>query len=326
MQETLRPHDLQTILGWLSPDYLIPAAREHGIPAALELWGSEETVRQTAQDPRFLAVLGARAAYQEVRTQIRSYARYVRWREEVSARDLGLAQALRRAGYLSNFQPVFPFPLTDWRTTAQVFWPQGEGRIPGDMRVYVGDADQKQVDLSCIKAISECLREVPEVNRALLQGRCWRRSDSHVMLHLMPAPEQVRSVVVDAARFSLPRLREWLSRAIKSMVRAERSELKPFSDELLQAWARTGFIGSPSGAMISCAGSSGVYKGKASLLTEANGIPLAFTVGRVEDRHVWITADVDHRAVDGPQMGRCYRFLEKRIVELLHADESIADH
>lgn len=318
--EALRPCDLQTLLGWLSPDYMIPAAQEAGVARAVELWGAEEAVRQAADDPRFLAVLGAHEAYLEVRAQIRSYARYVRWREGARARDLGLAQALRRAGYMGNFQVVYPFPLTDWRSTAWSFWPRGEGRIPGDMQVPVGAASQRLVDLACVKAISECLRAVPEVNRALLQGRCWRRVDTHVMLHLMPAPEQVRSVVLDAARLSLPTLRRRLSQATKAIVRAERSELKPFSDELLQLWAKPGFIGSPAGAMISCVGSSGVYKGKAALLADVNGIPLAFTVGRVENGYVWITADVDHRAIDGPQMGHCYRFLEKRIVELLDAE------
>lgn len=316
--EPLKPKDLQTILGWLSPDYLIPAAMDHGLDVAMFFYGEDgyrQLLREVSEDSRFLAVYGARGALNEARNLIRNYGTFVRKREKVKARDLGLAQMLRAAGYVGNFQAVAALPQVDWRKTSQAFWPQGEGTIPGDLWLEVGDASQRQVDMVSIQVISEMLLHLPECNRAILQGRVWRRLTGHVMVHLMPAPEQVRSVIVDASRCE--DLRSWLSRAIKSMVRAERHEFRPFADQLLQAWAKTGFIASPAGAMISCAGSTGVYKGKAALLARVNGVPLAFTIGRVENGKVWITADVDHRAIDGPQMGKCYRYLEQRIPERL---------
>jgi hypothetical protein len=320
MSDLLRDEDIEYISYLMSPDWMIPRARAYGLEEASVLYRFHNTLADDLfEDSRFLSVIGARSASKEARSLIKKYLTYVRWRDKKSARDLKLAQSLRRAGYVGSFQPVYPLEnLTPWRKTACLFWPNGDGRMTGTCRVEVGDVFQPLVDCAVIKAISECVVKFPTINRAYLQGRLWRRTTGHVMVHLEPAREQIRSIIVDASGMSFDKLGDHLRRAIRSMVKAEKHELSFFVDKLLEKWIPVGFITSPAAVMISCVGSKGgIVEGSAPLLTNINGIGLSIVVGKVVNGIVVLESEGDHRMYDAQQMSLLWEYVSKRVPELL---------
>lgn len=325
-----RGDDIRTILGWLTPDYILPSAKEHGISIAASLIchpydkkasyeGVVSLLDRVVDNHKWLYVLGAEGAYKESRSLIRNYLRFIKKRDNISINDLNLALLLRQAGYVGNFQPVTPITnLTSWRELTFKIWENGVGSwTPGDIQIEIGNANQKAVDLAVIKAASEALLLFPEVNRAILQNSLWQRTNSHVMIHMEPAPEQIRSIIIDPAQMSLKQLKNKLFKSLKALIKAEKSEFKPLTDQLFSAWCETGFIASPAGVMISCVGSKGIYKGKPALLTHINGIPSALVIGKVDNHKVWVTAEFDHRANDAHHCSRYYNYLINRVPEIL---------
>lgn len=321
-ERVLTQEDQEYLKYLLSPDWIIPRAKEYGLHEAFKVSSNHaRLIWDIDEDSRFLAVLGAEDAAWDVRRLIKKYAEFVRWRDKKSARDLKLAQSLRAAGWLSNFQSVRPLrDVTSWREVAACFWPRGEGQITCDVEIPVEGYSQKWVDLAVVKALSEALVRFPNLNRALLQGKIWQRSSGHVMLHLEPKREQIRSIIISAERFSLQRLRERLSNATKAIIRAEKHELNNFTDDLLKKWSKTGFIASPAGIMISLVGSKNLLKGHAALLTDVNGIGMCVVVGRIEDNKVRLKLDTDHRMFDAEQEGILFTYVERRVPELLREE------
>lgn len=294
----LRPADIRTFAHWLSPDYLIPAAKDHG-----------------EGDP----VLGAERAYMEVRGLLRNYARFMAWRDRGPVAGLGLANALRAMGYVGNYQPVVPLEEeSDWRRTACAFWPDGVGgRIRGYVDVEVGKANDAKVYRSVMRALARVLIETPQANRAVLQGRVYQRTSEEIMLHVEGRADEVRSVILNPLGMNDRMLKRRLWRAFRGAVSAENHHLRPVAGMLMRAWAKTGFIASPAAAMVSPVGSVGVKMGTACLVP-ANGIPLSITVGENRDGVASIGLEADHRAFDATACGKIYEGFESLVPEYAH--------
>jgi len=324
--------DLQTVFGWLSPEYLLQCSKEHGIKVASSMichpydgTASQDKIENLLEliltNPRILHVFGALDAYKEVRSQIRNYIRWVRVRDGIKTRDIQLALHLRIAGYVGNVQPLTLLDgISSWRKIASKLWADGSGTIPGEVEILVEGASQKDVDAAVIKAVAEALFLNDSLNKALLQGALWQRHTPHVMVNLAPERESVKSLILDPVNLSLKDIRKRIWKSVRAFIKMKDSPLKSLSDVLWESWLEWGLIHSPAGAMISCVGSKGVYKGFSSLLTNFNGIPAAFTVGQVRNSRVWVSGNFDHRVFDADHCGKFYRFLEKRVPELLGGD------
>lgn len=309
----LRPEDEDYLAFLLGPEYLLPRARAHGARAAADHWSDHERLLdEMIEDTRWVAVLGARQASLEARAAIRRYAGFIRWRDKKTARDLGLARQLRTAGYVGGFQPVLPTAETPWRRTACAFWDRPAPML-GVRRFRLSQGNLgRHLEARIVHAVSTMLVKLPELNRAWLQGRLWQRTTGHVMVHLEPAREQVRSILVNAQRWRPGPLRRHLRRVTRDMIAAEKHELSSFVDRVLRAWAPHGFIASPAGAMLSLVGGKGgIVEGHAPLLTDVNGVPISLVAGREEDGWLTLGAEIDHRVMDAHQMSLMWKFLER---------------
>lgn len=288
--------DVRTIAAWLSPEYLIPAAREHG-----------------DGDP----VRGAYDAYREVRGLIRNYARFVAHRDGERVAGLGLGLALRAMGYLGGPQPLGEEIRSDWRATAEATFTDANCAMTGEVVVGVGNAPRTRASLAAMLAVSRLLVfHGGKVNRARLQRRVFERTSPEILVHVETEPDEIRSVMLVPAYVHPPhRLgRRWL-RALRGLKRLEDHWLRPLASQLLRAWGSAGFIHSPAGAMVSLVGAAGVQRGWAPLFP-ANGIPLAFTVARCGgDLVLGLTAD--HRVLDASACGLAYTFLQEEVPRCL---------
>jgi hypothetical protein len=288
-ESALSEADVRTLALWAGPEYLLAAARAHG-----------------KGDP----VAGAEAAYAELRGLVLNYARFVgrsgpgAWRAVTSA--------LRAWGFLARYQPLQPFQLGTWRRLALDLWP-GPTPIPGEVLIRVGEAPQDHAERACLRAVCEMLREVHRLNVALLHGRLWQRTTSHVLLSVAIAPDELRQVVVDYAGLDHAQMRAETRRALRGALEAERHPLAHVGHQILAAWAKAGFIASPGGAMVSVAR---VPRGHAALVP-SNGIPLAISIGRVHGGLLPLCLTPDHRVFDGEHAAQAYQFLEERIPRCL---------
>jgi hypothetical protein len=297
--------DLRTVLTWFGPEWIIEAAKDYG----------------TGGDPVFGAVM----AFEEARRLARRYIHYIRLRDEVRVADLKLALLFRATGHspgLREHKHVIPMPENDWRDTAMGWmWPDGPGLIPGGVPVITGSATQAEVNRATILAVSRMLHEHPEWNRAILDGRLWQRRTPEVMVHAGLKTERIRGMIFACHDRDMSWLKHRMTRAIRAILTTERHELLPgvtaaqIGVAMMRRWMGR-FIASPAGAMISLAPK--VPQGWAALVP--NGVPLAFTVcevGGVDARRTWITATVDHRAIDGDAAGKMYQFLRREVPRIL---------
>jgi hypothetical protein len=286
---SLRSADAHTLGLWLSPEYVEAAAREHH------------------PDP----VLGAPAAYAEIRGLLRAYARFVAHRDGAAVAGTGLAAALRAIGYVGRAQPVEPVARGGWSDVALAAWP-GPASIPGSIEVPVGAAPQSHVNVAVACATSSLFEAYPEQNVALLRGRLYRRRSAEVMAHIeLPLADarSVRSLVLAPRELATEtRARAALHRARRAMLRAERHPWRPLASQLLESWLRVGLLASPAAAMISWSGIDGW-----AALVPGNGIPLAVQVGRVHEGRVRIFCTIDHRCWDGSHARRAYDHLEREV-------------
>lgn len=301
----LKTADVNTLGLWLSPDFLVPLARHHGGGCP---------------------IIGAQQAYKDARGLIRSYSKYVRWREgRRGEKDIGLAQALRALGYAGNFQRVVP--LRDpslFRKTAFSFWPKGiGGDVLGVVEIKVGDASEKQVRTATIRAVSQMLAENPELNLAILDGRVWQRRSPEVMLNVAIRGE-IRSAVFSAAKKTPKEIDSYLFRAMRKLVKIESHPLRFMTNQLLELWAEyynetgTGYIASVAGAMLTFIPAVGGIEAYGwSRLCLFNGIPLSLNVANSGRGTIKICTTPSHLAFDGQTIANGYAFLQERIPKLL---------
>lgn len=292
--------DLALFLTLMGPDHVIPAALEYGGGCA---------------------ITGAPEAYAEIRGQMREYVKYIRWRDKVTIADLELALAFRSLGFIpsvhNHVQPLLP---SDWRETAAIFWRDQQGLIPGIITVDVGSASQKTIDAACIVAISDMLRDVPEVNMAFLQGNAWGRTSFELMIPRNIRGE-VKVITLDAAGRDVKWVKDKMRKGLRKIIAMERSDnpVVRLGTELLKRWAESGFVTSSAGAMVSLVGASGVEEGQ-SALVRSNGVPLAFTIPKPVNGHIRMGMNIDHRCIDGDQSGKMTRYLQERIPEVLRGE------
>lgn len=281
----LRPADLRYVAHLLSPDWILPAARALG--------GGD-------------VVLGAEPAWAEVRAQLREYIRFVRLRDDRGA-SLELALALRAMGYAGRFQPVLA--LEDpWRPVAMDIFAGGRGETPGmTAPIPVHGLKASEVQNRVIAAVARMLQLRSDTNRAILDGRVWGRMSPEVMVNEESRKwSGPRSYVV---RESDPaKVRSARSRARRALYQIEGHELQPVGRQLMRAWAKVGYIASPAGAMVSCAGLRGW-----PALAPFNGIPLAVQIGPIVTGSVTLYVAIDHRAFDGSVDERIYEALEEGV-------------
>jgi hypothetical protein len=304
--DVLKTADLNTLGLWLSPDFMVPLARFHG-----------------NGDP----ILGANQAYKEVRGLIRSYAKYVRWRENKRGeKDIGLAQAMRALGYAGNFQRIVPLrdaPL--FRKTAFSFWPMGVGaETPGEVEVEVGDASDKRVKAAALKTVCQMLKAIPSLNLAILDNRVWQRRSPEIMLNVV-IEREVRSMVFSAASLTLKEINSFMFRGLRRLMEIENHPLRFMTNQLLECWAEyfweskgTGYIASPAGAMVTFVPNSRkmVARGSAALVP-FNGIPLVINVSFVGPEKVCFSCTPNHVAIDGDTIGAGYEFMHDRLQKIL---------
>jgi hypothetical protein len=294
--------DIRTILTWFGPDWIHDAAADYG----------------TGGDK----VLGAVLAFDEARRLARQYIQFVRQRDGVRVADLKLALLYRATGHSPGLRArrhVLPLPENDWRETAVGWlWPDGPALIPGGACVQVGRSTQLDVNRAAILAISQMLHRHPQWNRAILDGRVWARRTAEVMVHAGLRTERIRGMIFDCHDKDAKWLNRRMARALRAILKSETHELLPgvtaadVGVAMMRRWMGR-FIASPAGAMVSLAPK--VPQGWAALVP--NGVPLAFTVCRVEDGLCWVTATIDHRALDGAAAGGIYQYLEAEIPRIL---------
>lgn len=308
---SLRDHDVNTLAVWLSPEFLIPAARQYGLELAKTLFPN--LLDDALDNPNILAVLGAHDAYRDVRGMIRSYLSYVRKRDGVK-HNLELAQALRTMGYAGNFQGVTPAELTDWRRSASKIW-RSPGPTPGCVRLETtGILPPKLIGAFLVQTVSQMMVEHPNLNRAYLQGRVWFRETPHVMVTTRVGDDKVSSYVLDGCKGSVKDVNAKMFKATKNALKAEKHDLSSLAASLMDSWTESGVITSSACATISDVGSLGVPEGM-SALAEFNGIPLTVTAGRWSNGIVPVWINADHRCFDGDHLGFIYTYLEEAIAK-----------
>lgn len=287
MPELLRGSDKQIICQFLSPDYIIPAARHYG-----------------NGDP----VLGALDGYREARNAIREYIRFVRYRDNLSRHDLSLAQSLRALGWIGNFQKVSPF--SEDRSVALSAWKGADDNIPGAIQVYVEGAPQDVAQRAAVRVISRLFEDLPHLNRALLDGKVWRRHDPTILHNIKLEGRFPRSLSYSPANWGTDaEHKKQMKRMLRRLLQVEKHELRPLGEKLMCAWNEVGFIASPAAAMISTTNTSLGW----SCLYPPNGIPLAFNIGRLESGSMNIGVSVSHRVFDGSDAEEIYDYLEKEV-------------
>ena len=305
---SLRDHDVNTLAVWLSPEFMIPAARYYGLDIVRNVL--PELLEDVIENPNMLAVIGAEQAYKDVRGMIRSYLSFVRQRDKVG-QNLELAQALRVMGYAGNFQRVVPMNLTDWRRSASKIWSQ-PAPTPGCIRLKVDDSLTGKMGAFLVQTVSQMMIDRPELNRSFMQGRVWIRETPHVMVTTRVGEDKVSSFVIDGSKGTLKEVHERMYAAAKKAIKAERHELSFLASSLMDRWAESGVITSSASAMVSDVGGLGVPEGM-SALAGFNGLPIGFTIGELVKGVVPIWANLDHRCFDGSHCGTIYRYLRESL-------------
>jgi len=266
--------DLRIAEALLSPEYMIPLAREYG-----------------EGDP----VRGARAAWLEVRGILREWVRHVRKRDAART-DLGVSFSFKHLGVVGNYSGVLEVKEERWRQTAIQCWDY-PAQILGQVKVEVGHSTSTEINYSAMRAVSKALTLVPLANRALLDGRCWQRVSPDIMVNFELGGD-MNSTVFNATGKSDDWLRRKMHRAIKAARKLHKHELADFGAMLSAKWAKAGFISSPAGAMLSLMTNTGVHSGYGPLVP-GNGIPVAIAVCSADDDTVTVGGTFDHRVIDG---------------------------
>jgi hypothetical protein len=282
--------DLRIAEALLSPEYMIPLARELG-----------------NGDP----IKGARFAWREVRGLLREWVRHVKQRERAGS-DLDVAFSFKHLGIVGTYCEVLEIKDEPWRVRALQSW-TSEAPIYTTVDVNVSGASTKAINHAALRAISKSLRLIPFANRALLDGRCWQRVSGELMVNFELRGE-MHSVVFTAE----DKTDAWIDRKIKKALLAskhlQQHELAWFGRELSLKWAKTGLISSPAGAMVALMSKQNPSSGFGPTLP-CNGIPIALTLcGFNEDAGtIKVAGSLDHRVIDGRAAVRLFKMIKEEM-------------
>jgi len=307
----LKTSDIRLLTMLLSPGYSYAAAREHGLGDAMS---------------------GAYAAHVEARGAIRALLRSLleRERRRLVLHDFGrveegmlqakreLRGALLALGYRHRFQPLDLEPIaTRWRGLALSAWPVGcPISSPCDLSDGGAGMDPSKLVRGVIRAVSTALRDDPQLNRAVLGGRVWRRQTSEVMVHAELGEDEIEPLVVDAAGLSDAALAAELRSQMRTALKSLRHPLAPAGAAITRAWVESGFLASPAGAMISDCTRTALDAPTPALVL-SNGVPLAVGIGRPRGGTATCIVVADHRAGDASLWGRMHAWLRDLVPKLL---------
>jgi len=254
-------------------------------------------------------------ALEEVRTQVRAYLRYVRWRDgHAGAREL--IEALRLIGGFGGGQPLSYERPTPWRRVACATWPDG-GWIPGLLEIEA-PGSLGALNGALLVATSRLLTEHPAVNVAVLRGEVWQRTTPHVVVPFRVAPGDVRVGSFDFARQTPSTALALVSRAQRQLMRLHRKHpgLSDVGAQLARAWAVAGALASAGGALVSLAWADGVEEGWNAL---CGGIPIGVCGNAPVRGMVKLGVQIDHRALDREHVAVIHDYLHREVPKLCAA-------
>lgn len=122
-------------------------------------------------------------------------------------------------------------------------------------------------------------------------------------------------MVMDSSKRDIPWVQRKLMKGLKTAVKFSKTEMAAYSSQLLIEWAKSGFICSPAGAMVS--GAPGTAMGWGALVP-CTGIPLVVCVNEPQaNGTTFISVVPDHRAFDGKIARDIYSWLGYSIPKIL---------
>lgn len=272
--------------------------------------------------------------------------RLMRLQEDTAAK--GRADIRKRAradlealGYRWRRSILLPLPHPE-RDYLCKMWSEPEDRH-STRRVQVGkEPAYKTFELAAIQAMGDCLREIPDLNRAVLPPRHPQRSvywrdRPDVMVYVRLDREVISPLIVEPVQpAALRDLKKQLLREMRKQMKVRQHKLLHRGLEVLSWWNTHGFLASPAGASVTSVGQFS-WKGAPSGLDEptgglipVNGIPLCLALGRITKHtehtelgthfnrwQLYWRLHIDHRAFDAEHGAEIQDFLEKRIPEYL---------
>lgn len=270
----LNEADIRLVGLLLSPEYVKGAAKEYGNGDL---------------------VLGAPLAFAEVRSQCRQYLSYVRVRDHITTRDLKPALALRAAGLAGKLHRIVPLD-EDRSVEFQMF--SGPADIPAFIQKDIADP------WTVIPILSQMFKDLPHLNRAVLDGRCWKRLSPELMLNIR-TEEFTQSVVFDASELSVRDVKRHVVKARRRFKDCMDNELFGPGRQILGSWLESGFITSSASCMVSIYNAPAI--GWSKLVN--NGIPATFTISPKG-----IGTGLDHRAYEGEHSAEIVNYLMKELL------------
>lgn len=282
-------HDVLTIYMLLSPGYVVPAAASHG-----------------GGNP----VVGAKAAWAEIKEQVRGYGEFALERArqrgvdvKLIARDMLFVQ--RMLLWSENTQELTLLQDTTSFRRLMVGNARGTTHVIYGLSVPITLAGWRTCDtvaLRCavVRALGWLLIENPVLNRAVLPARSeqasvWQRTTPHIVTPVEFRGDDISAVVLDP---TAENLFAHLQAQFKPVIAVHRHPLYYLTNELMLDWLRAGFIGSWGGVWVSDI-SQGHQQWALPIFVEGAGIPISVVINPVHGDHVQLGIAIDHRALDG---------------------------
>jgi hypothetical protein len=256
-------------------------------------------------------IVGMPEAVAEVGHQIRSYLRYVRWRDGKA----GVKELLNALRLVVGFgwQPLSFERPTPWRRVACATWPDG-GWIPGLLEIEA-PGPISALNGALLVASSRLLAAHPEVNVTVLRGEVWQRTTPHVVVPFRVGAGDVRVAAFDFSKQTPAGALALVSRAQRQTMRLHRQHpgLSDVGAQLAVAWAKAGALSSPGGALVSLAWNDAVAEGWNALF---GGIPIGVCGNAPVRGIVNVGIQIDHRALDREHVAIIHNYLRQEVPKL----------
>ena len=285
---------------------------------------SPEYMRESAMAHAGHPVLGAGAAFKEVRTMLKRHLHGIlaRRRAQLTPEQRRLAikelrYLIEGIGLLTRFQSVFPLD-TDWRQSAAILWPDGGG-VPASVPIETQGAKTDQLHRATMRAVSSMLVEEPWSNRAFLCGETWQRITPEILIPVELQPDRLRMMVIDPTGLDDQELSKRMLKRLRSMRVLLDHPITQLAYQILRSWMKQGFMASPAGATVGLCADTGVFVGY-PILNWADGIPLNVSIMTPRDDQASLSITIDHRVFDGSHGGKMAVYLKSAIEKQLQGD------
>lgn len=312
--------ELRLIYATLHPDYILPAARSHGMGDA---------------------PLGAYAAFHEARALIRTVVKNVvrRTRADMPADEvqaIALKQKLREDMRFVSWimelgrevQPITP--LLDPRGYRNLMIRAHPATTPWQIQGLTPEirlpesTSPEHLRLATLRAVGKLLLDNPHINRAVLPAlsahpRVYARSTPHVYVPVEFDQDDLSAVVVDPEE---PNLRRHLRRQFRKHLKVRKHWLHWLGQQLLAEWLAHGYIASWGGAFVSDT-SRYAHGWGLPIFVAGLGCPISIVINPIHKGVTRFGVAVDHRAMDGKQGQIIHAYLSNlvpsEVEELSHA-------